>query len=85
MLTGFWEFGEDGTVVPDEEFGTYEKTSDDPLTVEYKINPDAAWSDGEPIDCDDVDADLGRQLGHLRPVGRGRRSSSTPPPRPASS
>ena len=54
VQTGFWEFGEDGTVVPTEEFGTYEKTSDDPLTVEYKINPDAAWSDGEAIDCDDI-------------------------------
>jgi len=54
VLTGFYEFGEDGSVVPNEEFGTYEKTSDDPLTVEYKINPDAVWSDGEPIDCDDV-------------------------------
>ncbi len=54
VQTGFWEYGEDGSVVPNEEFGTYEKTSDDPLTVEYKINPDAAWSDGEPIDCDDI-------------------------------
>ncbi len=54
VLTGFWEFGEDGSVVPTEEFGTFEKTSDDPLTVEYKINPDAVWSDGEPIDCDDI-------------------------------
>jgi peptide/nickel transport system substrate-binding protein len=54
VLTGFWEFGEDGSVVPTEEFGTFEKTSDDPLTVEYKINPDAVWSDGEAIDCDDI-------------------------------
>lgn len=54
VLTGFWEYGEDGSVVPTEEFGTYEKTSDDPLTVEYSINPDASWSDGEPIDCDDI-------------------------------
>ncbi len=54
VQTGFWEYGEDGTVVPTEEFGTYEKTSDDPLTVDYKINPDAAWSDGEAIDCDDI-------------------------------
>lgn len=54
VLTSFWEYGEDGTVVPTEEYGTYEKTSDDPLTVEYKINPDAAWSDGDAIDCDDL-------------------------------
>jgi peptide/nickel transport system substrate-binding protein len=55
VITGFWYFGGgDGALTPNEEFGTYEKTSDDPLTVEYHINEEAAWSDGEPIDCDDV-------------------------------
>ena len=28
-------------------------TSQDPFTVEYVLNPDAVWSDGEAIDCDD--------------------------------
>ncbi len=51
---GFYLFGEDGSVIPDTEFGTYEKTSDEPLTVDYKINPDAKWSDGDAIDCDDL-------------------------------
>ncbi len=41
-------------MTPHEEFGTYEKVSDDPLTVEYTINEAAVWSDGVPIDCDDV-------------------------------
>jgi peptide/nickel transport system substrate-binding protein len=63
VLTTFWEFGPDGTVVPNEEFGTYEKTSDSPLTVEYRINPDATWSDGEPIDCDDVVLDWAANSG----------------------
>ncbi len=63
VLTTFWEYGPDGTVVPNEEFGTYEKTSDDPLTVEYSINPDAVWSDGEPIDCDDVVLDWAANSG----------------------
>ncbi|SNR32079.1 peptide/nickel transport system substrate-binding protein [Haloechinothrix alba] len=55
VTTGFWHFaGEDGQVTPNEEFGTYEQVSDDPLTVEYTINEDATWSDGEPIDCDDA-------------------------------
>ncbi|GAB2687931.1 ABC transporter family substrate-binding protein [Thalassiella azotivora] len=54
VLRGFWFFGADGSVQPDEEFGTFEKTSDDPLTVSYEINEDATWSDGEPIDCDDM-------------------------------
>lgn len=52
---GFWTFGEeDGRVIRNEDFGTFEKTSDDPLTVEYTINENAVWSDGDPIDCDDV-------------------------------
>ncbi len=54
VLTGFWYFGKDGEVTPNTEFGTYKKTSDDPLTVEYSINPKAKWSDGNPIDCDDI-------------------------------
>jgi peptide/nickel transport system substrate-binding protein len=53
VLRGFWFFGEDGSVVPDTEFGTFEKTSDDPLTVKYTFADGATWSDGEPIDCDD--------------------------------
>src|SRR5690606_30101813 len=28
-------------------------TSRDPQIIEYVVHPDAAWSDGEPIDCDD--------------------------------
>ncbi len=63
VLTTFWEYGPDGTVQPNEEFGTYEKTADDPLTVTYTINPDASWSDGEPIDCDDVVLDWAAQAG----------------------
>lgn len=44
----------DGTVKHDEEFGTFEKTSDDPLTVKYTFNDKAVWSDGTPIDFDDA-------------------------------
>ena len=54
VLRGFWVFAPDGTVKPDTDFGTYEKTSDNPLTVKYSINPKAVWSDGKPIGCDDV-------------------------------
>jgi len=28
-------------------------TVDDPQTVEYVVKPEAVWSDGDPIDCDD--------------------------------
>ena len=54
VLTGFWYFNEKGEVEPNKDFGSYEKTSDDPLTVEHTINEDAVWSDETPIDCDDV-------------------------------
>ena len=51
--SNFVEYSPNG-VIRDEEFGTFEKTSDDPLTVKYTINEDAKWSDGTPIDFDDV-------------------------------
>jgi ABC-type transport system substrate-binding protein len=54
VLTGFWFYGDKGAIVPDKDFGTYEKISDDPLSVKYTINAKAVWSDGAPIDCDDV-------------------------------
>lgn len=41
-------------VVPNEGFGTMTKTSDDPLTIEYKLNDGLVWSDGDPIDTDDL-------------------------------
>lgn len=53
VLSGFWYFGPDGSIVRDEDFGTYEVTSEDPLTVQYTYADEAVWSDGEPIDCDD--------------------------------
>jgi peptide/nickel transport system substrate-binding protein len=54
VIPGFWNFGSDGAVLPTKEFGTYEKTSDSPLTVKYTFDPKAAWSDGNPLDCDDA-------------------------------
>lgn len=53
VLGGFWDYGPDGGVLDESEFGTVEKTSDDPLTIQYTFADDAVWSDGEPIDCDD--------------------------------
>ncbi|WP_299166739.1 ABC transporter family substrate-binding protein [uncultured Arthrobacter sp.] len=51
--SGFGAFSPEGWE-RNEEFGSYEKTSDDPLTVKYTINEDAVWSDGTAIDFDDV-------------------------------
>ncbi len=52
--SGFFQYGPDGAPFPNEEFGTYEVTSEDPLVVEYTFAEGAVWSDGEPIDCDDA-------------------------------
>ncbi|MBN9213266.1 MAG: hypothetical protein ABS62_08855 [Microbacterium sp. SCN 70-200] len=41
-------------LVKNTDFGTYEATSEDPLTVDYKITADAVWSDGVPIDEADM-------------------------------
>lgn len=41
-------------IVPLKEFGTYSKISDDPLKVKYTVNEDVAWSDGAPVDADDM-------------------------------
>lgn len=42
----FNDYNTDLELVIDESWGTYEKTSDDPLTVEYTYADTAMWSDG---------------------------------------
>ncbi|WP_206675915.1 ABC transporter substrate-binding protein [Nocardioides zeae] len=55
MLRGnLFYYDENQALVRDESLGTFEKTSDDPLTVEYTVADDAAWSDGTPIDATDL-------------------------------
>lgn len=50
-----WQYiNPDLELVKDESFGTFEKVSDDPLTVEYTVNEDMAWSDGNAIDKADL-------------------------------
>lgn len=53
VLRGFSYVDNKGAVQMDTEFGTIEKTSDDPLTVVYTFNENAVWSDGAPIGCAD--------------------------------
>ncbi|SEF17663.1 ABC transporter family substrate-binding protein [Jiangella alba] len=63
VLDGFWDFGPQGEIVRNEAFGTYEVTSEDPLTVRYTFAENAVWSDGEPIDCDDLLLEWATQSG----------------------
>lgn len=53
LFGGFWYWGTDGTIYPNEWFGSYEVTSEDPLTVEYTISDEAVWSDGTPVTSND--------------------------------
>jgi peptide/nickel transport system substrate-binding protein len=53
LIGGFWYWGTDGTIYPNEWFGSYEVTSEDPLTVEYTISDEAVWSDGTPVTSND--------------------------------
>ena len=41
-------------LVKNTQFGTYEKVSDNPLTVKYTINKGVTWSDGVPVDAADL-------------------------------
>jgi len=50
----FYYYNADTELKTDPSFGTYEKTSDDPLTVKYTVNKDAKWSDGTPYDAADL-------------------------------
>ncbi|MCT1735211.1 ABC transporter family substrate-binding protein [Kocuria marina] len=50
---GFITVDPEQKIHPNEGFGTYKKTSDDPLTVEYTLK-DPQWSDGNKIDKADL-------------------------------
>ncbi|MFN8075984.1 MAG: ABC transporter family substrate-binding protein [Kineosporiaceae bacterium] len=54
VLRGFWYYDNEGQIIPDKEFGSYEKLSDNPLKIKYTFSDKAVWSDGNPIDCDDA-------------------------------
>lgn len=63
--SGFYYVNNDLKVVRQDKFGTYEKTSDDPLTVKYTVNEGVKWSDGEPIDAGDLLLDWAVLSGHF--------------------
>lgn len=51
---GFQYYNNESELIPQTDFGTIEKTSDDPLTVKYTVNEDVTWSDGTPVDAADL-------------------------------
>ena len=44
----------DLNLVKNEDFGSYEVVSEDPLTVKYTVNEGVTWSDGTPVDAADL-------------------------------
>lgn len=67
-LSGFWYYDAEAVLQKDESFGTYEKVSDDPLTVKYTIGEDVNWSDGTPVDAADMLLTWVAQGGNLNTV-----------------
>ncbi|TDK23661.1 ABC transporter family substrate-binding protein [Arthrobacter crusticola] len=63
--SGFNYINNDLEVVPNEDFGTYEVVSEDPLSVKYTVNEEVAWSDGEPVDAGDMLLAWAVQSGHF--------------------
>lgn len=54
LNSGFNYYDDKLELVQDKSFGSYEKVSDDPLTVKYTVADDTKWSDGTPFDATDV-------------------------------
>lgn len=69
VLRGFSYVDNKGTIQFDTDYGTVEKTSDDPLTVKYTFNDKAVWSDGQPIGCADFLFAWAANSGHYNKDG----------------
>jgi len=55
LLPAFFHFDEAGVPTPNPDYVlSVEVVSDDPTQVRYKLNPDAVWGDGSPVDGDDM-------------------------------
>lgn len=68
IRSGFNYYDGDLNLVQDTSFGTYEKTSDDPLTVTYTINEGVNWSDGQPVTAADVLLGWVSSAGHFNTI-----------------
>jgi peptide/nickel transport system substrate-binding protein len=52
--SGFNYYDNTPALLKSEEFGAYEKTSDEPLTIKYTVNDAVKWSDGVAVDGADM-------------------------------
>jgi peptide/nickel transport system substrate-binding protein len=68
MNSQFWYVDADGNPQADKSFGTYEKVSDNPLTVKYTVADGVKWSDGTPVDAADMLLDWAGQSENLNSI-----------------
>ncbi|MBX2837695.1 MAG: ABC transporter family substrate-binding protein [Gammaproteobacteria bacterium] len=55
MLPAFFLFDEAGVPTPNPDYVlSVEVVREDPTEVRYKLNPDAVWGDGSPVDGEDM-------------------------------
>jgi peptide/nickel transport system substrate-binding protein len=54
VQTGFTYRGPDGQIIGDRDYGSVAVVGRSPLILDYEINPNAVYSDGKPITCDDM-------------------------------
>jgi peptide/nickel transport system substrate-binding protein len=54
MNSQFWYYDAQSELKADTSFGSYEKVSDNPLTIKYTINNGVKWSDGQPVTAADM-------------------------------
>jgi peptide/nickel transport system substrate-binding protein len=52
--SGFNYYDSESILIKNEQFGTYELVSNDPLTVKYTVNSGVKWSDGAAVDASDM-------------------------------
>ena len=75
--SGFNYIDNNLNVVKNEKFGKYEKVSDDPLTVKYTINDGVKWSDGAPVDANDLILQWAAYSGYYNDANARRQARDT--------
>ncbi len=57
LLPTFFHFDAQGVATPNPDYVvSVEEVSQDPTIVRFRLNPDAVWGDGSPVDGDDMKA-----------------------------
>lgn len=68
IADSFNYYNADLALTPDPGYGTYEKVSDDPLTIKYTFADTATWSDGTPVTPADMLLEWAAQSGKFNNV-----------------